>query len=185
MDVLETHIRTDSPEFRAQPRPDDRARRAELRDRLERGAAGRRRAVRPAPSRAGQAAGARADRAAARSGLAVPRALAAGRLGHVRQRRARRRPRHRHRPRLRPRSRSSSPTTPRSRAAPTTRSPSRSTCARSRSRSRTGCRASTWSTPAARSCRCRPRSSPTASTSAASSSTRRACRPKASRRSPS
>ncbi len=38
---------------------------------------------------------------------------------------------------------------------------------------RTGCRASTWSTPAAPSCRCRPRSSPTATTSAASSTTRR------------
>ena len=37
--------------------------------------------------------------------------------------------------------------------------------------------ASTWWTPAVRSCRCRPRSSPTATTSAASSSTRRACPP--------
>ena len=38
------------------------------------------------------------------------------------------------------------------------------------------CPASTWSTPAARSCRCRPTSSPTATTSAASSTTRPACR---------
>jgi hypothetical protein len=54
-----------------------------------------------------------------------------------------------------------------------------------RSRSRTTCRASTWSIPAARSCRCRRRSSPTASISAASSSTRLACRRWARRRSPS
>ena len=44
-------------------------------------------------------------------------------------------------------------------------------------------RASTSSTPAARSCRSRPRSSPTASTSAGSSTTRRACPRRASRRS--
>ena len=60
---------------------------------------------------------------------------------------------------------------------------SRSTCARRRSRCATGCRASTSSTPAARSCRCRTRSSPTASTSAGSSSTRRTCRRPGSRRS--
>ena len=41
----------------------------------------------------------------------------------------------------------------------------------------TGCRASTSSTPAARSCRCRTRCSPTASTSAGSSSTRPTCPP--------
>ena len=40
----------------------------------------------------------------------------------------------------------------------------------------TGCRASTSSTPAARSCRCRTRCSPTGSTSAGSSSTRPTCR---------
>ena len=50
-------------------------------------------------------------------------------------------------------------------------------CARSKSRSKTVCRASTSSTRAARSFRCRPMSFPTRSTSAASSSTRRACRP--------
>ena len=38
---------------------------------------------------------------------------------------------------------------------------------------RTACPASTWSTPAGRSCRCRTRSSPTATTSGGSSSTRR------------
>ena len=48
---------------------------------------------------------------------------------------------------------------------------------------RTGCRASTSSTRAARSCRCRTRCSPTATTSAASSTTRRGCRRAASRRS--
>jgi acetyl-CoA carboxylase carboxyltransferase component len=74
-------------------------------------------------------------------------------------------------------------TTPRSRAGPTTRSRSRSTCVRSRSRSKTGCPASTWSTPAARSCRCRQRSSRTRTTSAGSSSTRRGC-PEAIRRLP-
>ena len=42
--------------------------------------------------------------------------------------------------------------------------------------SRTGSRASTSSTPAARSCRARTRCSPTANTSAASSTTRRGCR---------
>ena len=42
---------------------------------------------------------------------------------------------------------------------------------------RTGCPASTSSTPAARSCRCRTRCSPTASTSAGSSSTRPTSRP--------
>ena len=41
---------------------------------------------------------------------------------------------------------------------------------------RTGCRASTWSTRAARSCRSRPRSSRTATISGGSSTTRRACR---------
>ena len=46
------------------------------------------------------------------------------------------------------------------------------------------CPASTWWIRAARSCRCRPRSSPIAITSAASSTTRRACRRRASRRSP-
>ena len=51
-------------------------------------------------------------------------------------------------------------------------------------RARIGCRASTWSTPAARFCRCRPRSFPIATISAASSSTRRVCRPSACRRSP-
>ena len=51
-------------------------------------------------------------------------------------------------------------------------------------RRRTGCRASIWSTAAARTCRTRPRSSPTATISAASSSTRRRCRRRASRRSP-
>ena len=40
-------------------------------------------------------------------------------------------------------------------------------------RGRTGCRASIWSTAAARTCRTRPRSSPTATISAASSTTRR------------
>ena len=49
---------------------------------------------------------------------------------------------------------------------------------------RTACRASTSSTPAARSCRCRTRSSPTASTSGGSSSTRPTCPRRASRRSP-
>ena len=48
---------------------------------------------------------------------------------------------------------------------------------------RTACRASTWSTAAAPSCRSRTTSSPTASTSAASSTTRRGCRRRASRRS--
>ena len=64
------------------------------------------------------------------------------------------------------------PTTRPSRAAPTTRSRSRSTCAPRRWRGPTGCRASTSSTPAARSCRCRTTCSPTRSTSAGSSSTR-------------
>ena len=50
-------------------------------------------------------------------------------------------------------------------------------------RARTACRASTSSTPAARSCRCRTRCSPTATTSAASSTTRRGCRRPGSRRS--
>ena len=45
------------------------------------------------------------------------------------------------------------------------------------------CRASTWSTRVARSCRCRTRSSPTATTSGASSTTRRRCRRRASPRS--
>ena len=48
----------------------------------------------------------------------------------------------------------------------------------------TSCRASTSSTPAAPSCRCRTRCSPTASTSAGSSSTRPTSRRAASRRSP-
>ena len=104
---------------------------------------------------------------------------------HVRRRRAGRRPRHRHRPRLRPRGADRRQRRDGEGRHLLSRSRSRSTSARSRSRSRTGCRASTWSIRAARSCRCRPRSSPIASTSAASSSTRRACRPSGFRRSPS
>ena len=110
-------------------------------------------------------------------GAAVPRARAAGGLRDVRRRRALGRPGGRRRRRSAAGPAWSSPTTPPSRAAPTTRSRSRSTCAPRRSRGRTGCRASTWSTRAARSCRCRTRSSPTATTSAGSSTTRRRCRP--------
>ena len=47
---------------------------------------------------------ARTDRPAARPGFAVPRAVAARGVGHVRRRRPRRRARHRHRPRVGPRS---------------------------------------------------------------------------------
>ena len=126
---------------------------------------------------------ARARRRVARPGFAVPRALAAGRARHVRRRGPGGGHHHRHRPRRRPARAWSSPTTPRSRAAPTTRSRSRSTCAPRRSRSRTGCRASTSSTRAARSCLRRTRCSPTATTSAASSTTRPSCRRAASPRS--
>ena len=56
-----------------------------------------------------------------RPGRAVPRALAAGRRGPLRRRRAGRGDRHRRRPRRRAASASSSPTTRPSRAAPTTR----------------------------------------------------------------
>ena len=148
-------------------------------------ARGRRREVPAAPPRAGQAAGARAHRAAARSRIAVSRAVAAGGLRHVRRRGAGGRHRHRHRPRLGARSADRRQRRDREgrhllpdhgQEAP----------ARAGDRARrTACRASTWSIRAARSCRCRPRSSPIAITSAASSSTRRACRPSAFRRSPS
>ena len=102
MDRLHSHIDISSAEFRA-----NRDRMQALVDGVSRapraGPAGRRREVSRAPSRARQAAGARADRRADRSRLGVSRALAARGVGHVRRRRAGRRHRHRHRPRLRPR----------------------------------------------------------------------------------
>ena len=62
---------------------------AEPRRRAREGGRRRRREVRRAPPRARQAAAARADRAARRRGLGVPRAVAAGRLGlRLRRRRA-------------------------------------------------------------------------------------------------
>ena len=85
MDRLDTHVQIDSAEFR-----DNRARMSAARRRA-RGAARqrtrrRRRQGTRAASGAGQAAGPRAHRAAARSGLAVSRALAAGRVGSLRRR---------------------------------------------------------------------------------------------------
>ena len=62
------------------------------------GAPGRRRGVAQAPRRARQAPAARARAGAARSRLAVPRAVAAGRDGHVRQRGAGLGRHHRRRP---------------------------------------------------------------------------------------
>ena len=136
---------------------------------------GRRRALDRAARRARQAARPRAHRAPDRPGLAVPRAVArsrrsacttttrparasspasAGSSGtDVRHRRQRRDGQGRH---VLPDDRQEAPARPGDRAR------------------RTGCRASTWSTRAARSCRSRTRSSPTATTSAASSTTRRA-----------
>ena len=110
--------------------------------------------------------------APARPRQPVPRAGAAGRRRHVRRRVPRRRHHHRHRPRLRPRVHDR-----RQRRDGQGRhllpDHGQEAPARAGDRAgRTACRASTWSTPAARSCRCRTRCSPTASTSAASSTTR-------------
>ena len=183
---LATRIARHERRVSARTRPPCNALVDQLREAEAKARAGRRGEVARTASSAGKTPGARAARLRARSRFAVSGALAAGRLGHVRRRRAGRGHRHRHRPRRRARGASSSPTTPRSRAAPTTPSPSRSTCGRSRSRSRTGCRASTSSIRAARSCRCRPRSSPIAITSGASSINQaRMSARAASRRSPS
>src|SRR3954471_22647333 len=71
--VTRQSFRSDLPdEFPAHAAARRRAARAD-----RRGARRRRREVRAAPPRTGQAAGARADRAADRSGLAVPRAVTA------------------------------------------------------------------------------------------------------------
>ena len=150
---------------------------------LSRARRGRRRAFGRAPRGARQAARPRAHRAAARPGRAVPGAeparreractttrrparasspASAGQRHGVRDRRQRRDGQGRH---LLPDDGEEAPARAGDRAG------------------RTGCRASTWSTPAARSCRSRTRSSPTATTSAASSTTRRRCRRAASRRS--
>ncbi len=182
MDTLPSHIDPTSEPFRTNSARMERLV-SELARAPARRARGRRRQIPRAASRAGQAPGPRAHRAAARSRLAVPRALAARRLGHVRQRGAGGRTRHRHRPRLGARSPHRRQRRDGQGRHLLSRSPSRSTSGRSRSRSTIGCRASISSTPAARSCRSRPRSFPTASTSAASSTTRRACPPSASRRS--
>ena len=162
-----------------------RARRPSCATRTAAARAGRRREIPAAAPRAGQAAGARADRPAARSRLAVPRAVAARRLGHVRQRGAGRRHRHRHRPRVGPRSADrrqrrdgqgrhllpdDGEEAP-ARAADRAREPAAVRLPR-----RLGRRV-----PAAAG----RGLSRIASTSAASSSTRRGCRPSASRRSPS
>ena len=184
MDVLDSPVRTDDPEFHENRDADAAASWPSCASGSTARAAGRRRAYLQRHREQGKLpVRERIDRLLD-PGSPLPRALAAGRVGHVRRRRARRRPRHRHRPRLRPRGRHRRQRRHGQGRHLLPASPSRSTCARSRSRSRTGCRASTSSTPAAPSCRCRPRSFPTGSTSAASSSTRRACRPKASRRLP-
>ena len=158
---------------------------AELSEQLERAAAGRRRGRGRAAPRARQAAGPGADRAAGRPRRGVPRALAAGRPRAVRRRGAGRR--------------ASSPASARSRGRPCVIVANDATVkggtyypmtvkkhlrAQEIAAAEPAARASTWSTPAARSCRSRPRSSPTATTSAGSSTTRRACRPPASPRSP-
>ena len=102
MDRLETHVSPASPEFR-----DNHSRMSalvdELRDRRLDRPSGRRSTVPRTPPGPGQAPGPRAPRAAARSGLALSRALGARGVGRLRRRRARRRPGHGHRPRLRPR----------------------------------------------------------------------------------
>ena len=142
------------------------------------------------PGRARKARGAR-QAAAARAGaqsagrrLAVPRAVAARGLGHVRQPGPGRRHHHRHRPGQRARVHDRGERRHREGRHLLSRSRSRSTCGPRRSPSRTACPASTWSIPAGPTCPTRTMCSPTASTSGASSSTRPTCRRWASRRSP-
>ena len=89
MDRIHSQIRPDSPEFHANREHFDRPRGSSSATGCTVCRQGGGPQVPRAPSRAGQAAGARAHRSAARPGLAVPRALAAGRVGHVRQRGAR------------------------------------------------------------------------------------------------
>ncbi len=172
-----------APEFEANRREMEAAvaelRRREARVREGGGARGR-----GAAPLARQAHRPRAHRAAHRPGDRLPGAEPARRVGDVRRRRAVRRHRHRRRARVRPRGRhrrerrhgQGRHLLPDDREEAPARAGDR--------RAEPPARASTSSTRAARSCRCRPRSSPTASTSAASSTTRRRCRRRASRRSP-
>ena len=123
-----------------------------------------------------QAAAARPRRRAARPRQPVPRAGAAGRRRHVRRRVPRRGHDRRHRPGLGPRMHDRRQRRDgEGRHVLPDHGQEAPAGAGDRAR-RTGCRASTWSTPAARSCRGRTRCSPTATTSAASSTTRRPCR---------
>jgi len=103
-----------------------------------------------------QAAAARARALAARPGFAVPRNRPACGLRHVRRRGAGRGHHHRDRPRLGARVRDRGE---RRHVKGGTYFPMtvRSTCACRRSRRRTGCPASTWSIPAAQTCRTRTR----------------------------
>ena len=97
---LDSKIATDSDEFRARA-AHNRALAEKLARRRRSGGAGRHREKPRAPCRARQIAAPRPRRAAARSGLAVPRDRPARRLRHVRRRGARRGDDRRHRPRVR------------------------------------------------------------------------------------
>ncbi len=137
-----------------------------------------------APSGPGQAPAPRTAGPPAGPGFPVPRAVAARRPRDVRRRVPGGRSHHRHRPGSRPALRDRRQRRHRQRAAPTTPSRSRSTSGPRRSPATTGCRASTWSTPAEPSCPPRTRCFPTATTSGASSTTRPTCPPPAWPRSP-
>ena len=101
--LLESHVDPRVGAVPAECRPDEGPRRGAPRA-TALGEAGRRRQVHRAAPRAGQAAGARADRAGCSTRVAVSRAFAARGMGSLRRRRALGRDRHRHRPRLRARS---------------------------------------------------------------------------------
>ena len=181
--VLDTKLSPDNDQFRSNA-AHNRALADTAARRRRAGGAGRQREEPRAAYRARQIAPARPRRAAARSGLAVPRDRPARRLRPVRRRSARRRDDRRHRPRVGP------PGDDRlqrrhgeGRHLLSDDGQEASPRAGDR-RTRTACRASIWSIRAARTCRTRPRCSPTATISGASSSTRPTCRPRASRRSP-
>ena len=137
----------------------------------------------PQAHRPRQAPGPRPGRPAARPRQPLPRAEPARRHRHVRrarrpQRRPRRRHRHRHRQGQRPRVRGGRQRRHRQGRHLLPDHGQEAPARAGRSRATTGCRASTWSTPVAPSCRCRTRCSPTGSTSAGSSSTRPTCPPR-------
>ena len=134
---MSTAIDTTSETYATQPRGDARAGRRPRRA-ARQGAGGRRRALRHPPPRARQAHRPRAHRAAARPGHPVPRAVAAGGVGHRLHRGRVRRHRHRRRRGRRVHDRRQRPDGEGRHVQP--EHPARRASGRRRSPPRTGCR---------------------------------------------